>query len=77
MEEAEKEFVREYNAAIKHGDSTEKVNMPHGISVKNKVQRTKGKEGEASETKPKGLERKIKGVVFGISDTDHNETHDE
>jgi hypothetical protein len=35
MEDAKKEFVRDYNAASKHGDLTDKVKMPKSISVKN------------------------------------------
>jgi hypothetical protein len=33
----DKEFVRDNNAAVNHGDPTEKVSMPKGISVKTKV----------------------------------------
>ena len=29
MEEKEKEFVRDYNATIKHGDPIDKVILPH------------------------------------------------
>jgi hypothetical protein len=57
MEEAEKEFVLEYNAAIKHGDPTDKVNMPNGISVKNKIHGTKAKEETVKEAKPTFLHK--------------------
>jgi hypothetical protein len=40
MDEKEKEFVREYNASVKHGDPLEKLTMPDGISIKNKPRRT-------------------------------------
>jgi hypothetical protein len=30
-------FMAWYNTAFKHGDRTDKVNMPKGISVKNKI----------------------------------------
>jgi hypothetical protein len=40
MDEKEKEFVREYNASVKHGDPLEKLTMPDGISIKNRPRRT-------------------------------------
>jgi hypothetical protein len=70
MEDKDKEFVRDYNAAVKHGDPTEKVTMPKGISVKTKVCCTKSQE---EETKPKGSDKKKKGITFGISDADKDE----
>jgi hypothetical protein len=69
-EDKDKEFVRNYNAAVKLGDPTEKVTMPKGISVKTKVCRTKLQE---EETKPKGSNKKKKGTTFGISDADKDE----
>jgi hypothetical protein len=73
MEDTDKEFVREYNAAVKHGEPTEKVTMPKGISVKNKIRRTTTQDAAV---KPSALKKK-KGVTFGISDADHGETQDE
>jgi hypothetical protein len=73
MDEKEKEFVREYNAAIKHGETIEKVVMPKGISVKNKVRRTSKTEDGKDNPKPKTIEKKKKGVTFGISELEHNE----
>jgi hypothetical protein len=70
MEDKDKEFVRDYNAAVKHGDPTEKVTMPKDISVKTKVRCTKLQE---EETKPKGSDKKKKGITFGILDADKNE----
>jgi hypothetical protein len=77
MEDKEKEFVREYNAAVKHGDTMDKVTMPKGITVRTKVRRTQATEGSKPASKPKGIEKKKKGVTFGISDADHGETNDE
>jgi hypothetical protein len=77
MDDKEKEFVREYNAAIKHGDPIDKVPMPKGISVKTRVRRTQAKDGETITPKSKGSDRKKKGVTFGISDADHGEVRDE
>jgi hypothetical protein len=34
MDEKEKQFVREYNASVKHGDPLDKLTMPDGISIK-------------------------------------------
>jgi hypothetical protein len=70
MEEKDKEFVRDYNAAVKHGDPTEKVTMPRGISVNTKVRRTKSQDDDP---KQKGTEKKKKGITFGISDTEQGE----
>jgi hypothetical protein len=79
MDDKEKEFVREYNAAVKHGDSIEKVNMPKGISVKTRIRRAQATEGVKQATTNKGVDKKKKGkgVTFGISDADHGESHDE
>jgi hypothetical protein len=41
--------------------------MTKGISVKNKVCCTKAQE---EETKPKGSDKKKKGITFGIVDAD-------
>ena len=81
MDDKEKEFVREYNASIKHGDPIDKVNMPKGISVKTRVRRAQTVEHNIkiepeNNKNNKGKERKKKGVTFGISDADHVE-HDE
>jgi hypothetical protein len=77
MEDKEKEFVREYNAAVKHGDPIEKLNMPKGISIKTKVRRTQVSEDGKAVSKSKGTDKKKKGVTFGISDADHGDTNDE
>ena len=74
MDEKEKEFVRDYNATIKHGDPIDKVVMPQGISVKTRARRTMIKEEYhplVDPTKHTGRERKKKGVTFGITDADH------
>jgi hypothetical protein len=79
MDDKEKDFVRDYNAAIKHGDPIEKVNMPNGISVKTRVRRTQTEPVVQKEpaTGGKGKDRKKKGVTFGISDADHIEQGEE
>ena len=79
MDETEKDFVRIYNATIKHGDPIDKVSMPSGISVKTHARRTQVSEGtskplESTVTNGKG--KRKKGVTFGISDADHTD-HDE
>jgi hypothetical protein len=73
MAEKEKEFVRDYNATIKHGDPIDKVPMPPGISVKTRARRTQTMEGtlKIPDTNMNGKGRKKKGVTFGISDVDH------
>jgi hypothetical protein len=79
MDEKEKDFVREYNAAIKHGDPIGKISLPTGISVKQKVRRTQltpSATGEPDD-RQKGKEKKKKGVTFGISDADHVDHGDE
>jgi hypothetical protein len=40
MDEKEKEFVREYNAPVKHGNPLDKLTVPDGISIKNRPRRT-------------------------------------
>jgi hypothetical protein len=49
MDEKEKEFVREYNASVKHGDPLDKLTMPDGISIKNRPRRTLIKQEEDSD----------------------------
>jgi hypothetical protein len=68
-EEKDKEFVRDYNAAVKHGEPTEKVTMPKGITVKNKVRPATT---QAVDAKPSASKKEI-----GILDADHGETQDE
>jgi hypothetical protein len=70
LEDKDKEFVCDNNAAVKHGDPTEKVTMPKGVSVKTKVHCTKSQE---EETKPKRSDKKKKGITFGILDADKDE----
>jgi hypothetical protein len=81
MDDKAKDFVRDYNATVKHGDPIDKVVMPQGISVKNCVRRTQVSDGikkePMDEPKHKGRERKKKGVTFGITDADHGEMDDE
>lgn len=40
MDTKAREFVHDYNAKVKHGESCDKLSMPKGISIKNKVRRT-------------------------------------
>jgi gag-polypeptide of LTR copia-type len=49
MEEKEKDFVRDYNASIKHGDPTDKLAMPEGITIKTRPRRTRIKEEPETE----------------------------
>ena len=79
MDDKEKDFVCDYNAAIKHGEPVQKVSMPNGISVKTHVRRTQNVEGVQKEpsTDGKGKDRKKKGVTFGISDAAHVEQGEE
>ena len=72
MDDKGKDFVREYNAAVKFGEPTGKVNMPQGISVKVRRAQTKDKENEPDEEKKKAEEKKRKGLTFGVSDADHS-----
>jgi hypothetical protein len=80
MDEKEKDFVRDYNATIKHGDPIDKVIMPPGISIKTCVRRTQVTDGikkeSVDEPKHNGRDRKKKGVTFGISEEDHADPDD-
>lgn len=81
MDDNEKEFVRDYNAAIKHGDPIDKVTMPTGISVKTRVRRNFIKEEpEENKKEPRthtpGGKRK-KGVTFGVSEGECPNDNDE
>ena len=79
MEDEEKEFVREYNSTIKHGESPDKVTMPKGITVKARIRRTQVNETteQKDETSKKTPTRRRKGVVFGLSDDDHLQEDEE
>ena len=77
MDDKEKDFVRDYNATIKHGDPIDKITMPQGISVKTRPCRTSIKEEPDVEPKRKGNDRKKKGVTFGLTDADHVDHGDE
>ena len=70
MDEKEKEFVREYNASVKHGDPLDKLTMPDGISIKNKPRRTLTKQEsdtDQSDQRANMKQHKKKGITFGIS----------
>jgi hypothetical protein len=74
MEEKEKDFVRDYNASIKHGDPIDKLTMPESITIKTRPRRTLIKEEPDKEPKHKYNNkdnRKAKGMTFGISEDDH------
>lgn len=73
MVESEKDFVREYNASVKHGETFDKLKMPKGISIKIKARRTQSMESvedkDPKEKKP--IQKRRKGVTFGLTDEDH------
>jgi hypothetical protein len=74
MEEKEKDFVRDYNSSIKHGDPIDKLTMPDGITIKTRPRRTLIKEEPDKEPKQKHNNkdnRKTKAMTFGISEDDH------
>jgi hypothetical protein len=74
MEEKEKDFVRDYNASIKHGDPIDKLTVPDGITIKTRPRRTLIKEEPDKEPKQKHHNKdnhKAKGMTFGISEDDH------
>jgi hypothetical protein len=74
MEEKEKDLIHDYNASIKHGDPTDKLNMPKGITIKTRPRRTLIKEEPDKEPKHKHNNkdnRKVKGMTFGISEDGH------
>jgi hypothetical protein len=77
MDEKEKEFVREYNASVKHGDPLDKLTMPDGISIKNRPRRTLIKhEADSDQSDQKARAKmamkphKKKGISFGICPED-------
>jgi hypothetical protein len=77
MDEKEREFVREYNASIKHGEPLDKLTMPDGISIKHKPRRTRVKqEADTDQSEMKAGAKapmkphKKKGITFGICPED-------
>jgi hypothetical protein len=69
-----KDFVQDYNASIKHGDPTDKLTMPDGITIKTRPRRTLIKEEPEKEPKQKHNNkdnRKTKGMTVGISEDNH------
>jgi hypothetical protein len=83
MNEKEKEFVREYNASVKHGDPLEKVAMPAGITVKTRrIRRTQLQENDTANKadnsqKKQSKETKRKAITFGLSDSSHHNEEDD
>ena len=74
MDPKEREFVRDYNASVKHGDPLDKLTVPDGISIKNRPRRTLIKQEsdtDQSDQKPRVpmnmRPHKKKGITFGIS----------
>jgi hypothetical protein len=77
MDEKEKEFVREYNASVKHGDPLDKLTVPEGISIKNRPRHTLIKQEANSDqsdmtarTKMAMRPHKKKGITFGVCPED-------
>jgi hypothetical protein len=77
MDEKEKEFDREYNASVKHGDPLDKLTMPDGISIKNRPRRTLIKQEDDSDQSDQKARVKMamrphkkKGISFGICPED-------
>jgi hypothetical protein len=77
MDEKEKEFVREYNASVKHGDPLDKLTVPDGISIKNRPRRTLIKKesdtdqsDQQARVKMNMRPHKKKGITFGVCPED-------
>jgi hypothetical protein len=77
MDKKEKEFVRDYNASVKHGDPLDKLTVPEGISNKNRPRRTLIKQEADSDqsdmkarTKMAMRPHKPKGISFGVCPED-------
>jgi hypothetical protein len=78
MDKKEKEFVREYNASVKHGDPLDKLTVPEGISIKNRPRRTLIKqEADSDQSDMKARTKmasmrphKPKGITFGVCPED-------
>jgi hypothetical protein len=69
MDEKEKEFVREYNASIKHGEPLDKLTLPDGISIKNKPSKQEADTDQSDQkarAKMPMKPHKKKGITFGI-----------
>ena len=82
MDDKEKEFVWDYNAKVKHGESLDKFPFPTGITVANKARRTSSSQDKtkARAIKQESLElstRKRKGITFGVSESDIGVGEDE
>jgi hypothetical protein len=82
MDAKDQEWVREYNASVKHGE-IDKVKIPSGISIKRRIRRTKNDEDTTNVDNDLGKRKKMpnekrkKGVTFGISDDANNVADDE
>jgi hypothetical protein len=77
MDEKEKEFVREYNASVEHGDPLDKLIVPDGIRIKNRPRRTLIKQeadtdqsDQQARVKMSMRPHKKKGITFGICPED-------
>jgi hypothetical protein len=81
MDDQQKEFVREYNASVKHGEPLPKEKIPAGITVKNTVRRTQSNVSDTSDgdkestkkTTPGGSKKSGKKITFNLSDEHRNE----
>ena len=72
MDEKHKEFVREYNACVKHGDPVTKVTYPTGITVKTKIHCSTIKEEDVPTNNEKNHGKRKKGVTFGLGENEHS-----
>jgi hypothetical protein len=73
MDPKDQEWVREYNASVKHGEM-DKVKLPTGISIKRRVRRTQNNPTPDDDDETHGKHKKTvnkkgrKSISFGISD---------
>jgi hypothetical protein len=68
MTEQERDYIREFNSAVKHGESTNNIAFPSGITVATKTRRA-----VAVTPTPSKSNRKKKSVNFGLTESERDE----
>ena len=79
MSDTQQEYVKAYNAAVSHGDDTEKLVRPAGIKVKTRRIANKSKDDTSDDKRKEDSNEQVsnkkpkKGITFDVSCTSDKE----
>ena len=68
LTDEEKTFVQTWNAAVKHGESTDDVKRPEGVTIVNKARRVGATKIIDGEAQPDTTTKRKKRITFNLED---------